>query len=897
MRYLYVFFLSAASLLAADFATGQAARLVIGQPRFTAGDPGASRTLVGAASGLAYSHNMLLVADANRVGATPVNNRVLIYDNLSTTLPGLADEAPQGSRCPVCLVAASVVLGQPDFEKTDQGLTQTNLRTPTAVATDGTVVAVADTDNNRVLIWKTIPTAIGTPADVVVGQADFKSSGTLVPPTGKSMRGPQGVWIQDGKLYVADTQNHRVLIYNSIPTSNGASADLVLGQPNLTTFVEPDLTQAKSDAKANNLLNPVSVTSDGTRLYVTDLGHNRVLIWNSLPTQNQQPADVALGQPDLTSAVPNNAFTGAAATSSTDTTNKETPVMCTAANGTDPANHPTYPFLCSGTMSFPRYALSDGTWLFIADGGNDRVLVYRKVPTTSGAAPDLILGQADGVTDESSAGTDRMATPSSLAWDGTNLFVSDTYNRRILVFTPAEPHVPFGGAKNAASLEIFAVGSVTFGGTINEKDVVTVTIGGKDYKYTVVKSDTFDNIVSTLVAAINAGNGDPNVIATPNPVVQGIVLTARKQGVEGNSVTLTTTVSTSAKITSTASGATLSGGQDAAQIGPGTLITIYGTNLSDGTGAAPNTGQYLPNEINGTRVYVDGIRVPLLYVSDKQVNAQMPMAVADSTSVSIWVWTRHKDGSVTVTTPVAVTIVPENPGIFAEGTTDPRPGVVYHASPYATGTVSVDGSVNTGDVGTIKIQDRSYSYTVQSSDTLATVRDGLIKAVNKDPKVTAFAAGVFTRIRLQAKAAGAAGEGITYSASVTSSAKLLLTATGTALCCANTGRATATNPVVPGETITIYATGLGLVKTPEPAYVTGRRYDGSGNEPVEFVSSLAGGKTANVLLASPLPGAVGVWEVQLELNSTMPDDPLTQLTIAQFTYVSNIVTLPVKNPK
>jgi len=51
---------------------------------------------------------------------------------------------------------------------------------------------------------------------------------------------PQGVWIQNGKLYVADTQNNRVLIYNSIPTANGAAADVVLGAPNFTTFVEPD---------------------------------------------------------------------------------------------------------------------------------------------------------------------------------------------------------------------------------------------------------------------------------------------------------------------------------------------------------------------------------------------------------------------------------------------------------------------------------------------------------------------------------------------------------------------------------------------------------------------------------------------------------------------------------
>src|SRR5258708_12185721 len=96
--------------------------------------------------------------------------------------------------------------------------------------------------------------------------------------------------------------------------------------------------------------NPVSVTSDGVRLYITDLGHNRVLIWNTLPTQNAQAADVALGQPNLTSSIPNNAFTGAPATSSTDTTNKETPVMCTVSIGTDLANHPAYPCLCTSTI-------------------------------------------------------------------------------------------------------------------------------------------------------------------------------------------------------------------------------------------------------------------------------------------------------------------------------------------------------------------------------------------------------------------------------------------------------------------------------------------------------------------------------------------------------------------
>lgn len=902
MRYFCVLFLGAAALgTAADFATGQAARAVVGQRVFTVAEYGAANWMLGAASGLAYAHGTLIVADGNRIGATPINNRVMIYRDIAAQFPPQTQEAPsQSTRCPVCGGAANVVLGQPDFSKTDVAATQSGLSLPTAVATDGTMLAVADTDNNRVLIWKTIPATNNTAADVVVGQPDFTTTATSVPPTAKSLRGPQGVWFQGGKLYVADTQDHRVLIYNSIPTANGAAADLVLGQPNFTTFVEPDLTQAKSDATANNLLNPVSVTSDGVRLYVTDLGHNRVLIWNSLPTQNQQAADVVLGQPNMTSSIPDYAFTGTVATSSTDKTNKETPVMCTVSNGTDPANNPTYPPLCGATMSFPRYALSDGNWLFIADGGNDRVLVYKKVPTANGAVPDVILGQADGVTDVPAPDTDRLQTPTSLAWDGENLFVADTYNRRVLIYSPAEPNIEAPqGVLNAASLQVFAIGAVTFGGTINEKDVVTVTIGGTDYKYTVVKGDTFDNVVNTLVNSINTANngaGDPNVIAEPNTATQSIVMTARKGGTDGNNVTLAASVSSSAKITATASGANLSGGQNTAQVGPGTIISIFGKGFSDTTASDPGAGKYLPNQLGSTRVYIDGARAHLFSVSPTKITAQISPGYGDATSVSVWVWTEQKDGTVTVTTPVSVTIVPENPGIFATGTKEPRHAWMFHGSPYASGSVSVDGTVNAGDVGTIKIGSNSYSYTVTSTDTLATVRDGLIKAVNKDPKVSASAGGVFTRVRLQARVAGKPGEGITYSATVSSGAKLLLTPSGSALCCDNTGLVTASSPAIPGEVITIYATGLGLVEDMSK-FAAGRRYDGNPTQPLEFVSSLAGGKTANVLLASPLVGSVGVFEVQLELNSGLTTDPQTQLTIAQNIFVSNIVTFPVKAPK
>jgi hypothetical protein len=875
--------LATGSSLGQDFATGQAARLVIGQRTFTDQIPGASDELLGAVSGVAYARDMLVVADSNRAGGIPQNNRVLLYKNLSSLLPKPTDELFFTRPCPVCTGTATVVLGQPDFTKTDFSLKQNGLRTPTAVATDGQILVVADTDNNRVLIWDSIPASNGQPADVVVGQSSFTTAtlpggGT---PNNKSMRGPQGVWLQGGKLYVADTQNHRVLIYNSIPRSSGAAADVVLGQPDFNTFVESDLTQQKVDAKPTNMLNPVSVTSDGVRLYVTDLGHNRVLIWNSIPTRNQAPADLAIGQPDMTSADPNNSSK-----------------LC-QSNGTDKDGKATYPKRCKATLDFPRFALSDGTRLFVADGGSDRVLIYNSVPLQSGAAADYVIGQLGGEINQATDATDSMRTPMSLAWDGTNLYVGDAFNRRVMVYSIGLRRVPYTGVRNAASLEIFAVGGVAFSGAIKENDEVTIKLGAdtaaREYKYKIVKDDTFTKIITALVALINKDAGDKEVFATPNHELGSIVLTSRIPGEDGNAVTYSTTTSTNATIILTTLGATLSGGGDAAKVGPGTIVSILGDDLTPNTASAPPGTQTLPTTLADTQVYFDGIRAPLLFVSPTLINAQIPFEVRDRTSINAYVRAVFSRG-VEVTTPVAVTIVPQNPGIFTDPGPEPRPGVVLHGSAFATGTVSVDGSVKAGDKGTIKIEDREYTYMMKDGDTLQSVRDAFITLINTNPdeRVTAAAATSFSRVRLRAKLKGPAGEGIRFSASAPDGAQIVLTPFGQATCCANQGRVTDENPAVPGETIIVYATGLGL--TDPRVEVTGIRYDGPPNtEPIEFVSSLAGGKTANVISSSFKEGEVGLYEVVLELNSDLPTNPFTQLTIAQNIYVSNIVTFALRN--
>ena len=952
MKCISISLLGAAAACAADFTTGQAARLVIGQTTFTSQDSNSSDTIIAAASGIAYAADTLFVADSNRVGASPTNHRVLLYQNLSGMLPLPTDPLTYSSKCPVCVGRASLVLGQPDFTTTTLNLAASNnsLRLPTAVASDGVHLVVADTDHNRVLIWNRIPTTNNAPADVVVGQPNFSS--TVVPgdvPSAKSLRGPQGVWIQNGRLYVADTQNNRVLIFNNIPTTNGAAADLVLGAPNFTTFVEPDLTQQTNSVTASLVLNPVAVSSDGVHVFVTDLGYNRVLIWNSIPTTNGAPADVAVGQPDLNSSVANNAYS----TSSTDTTVPpvQTPVLCTVSNGTDVNSHLTYPAYCNKTLSFPRFTLAVNNRLFIADGGNDRVLVFNQIPTANGASADLVIGESldtansTGTVTQASDAADSLRTPMSLAWDGTNLYVSDAYNRRITVYSMGENTVPYAGVVNSASINIVAKGTVTFTATIASTvttppiplptvqagDLIDINIGGTstttttgsatntttitggtDYKYTVLAADTASTIVTALANQINAANsgaGDTNVFATPDVATGVLLLTSRLSGITGNNTTIFSTITpvstaTTAGITGVTSGANLSGGGDAASLAPGTIAQVQGTNLSYHTASADLTQKALPTTLGGTQVYFNGIAAPLVMVSPTAINAQIPWELGDTTSINAYVRSQSDDGHVIVTTPVAVTIVPANPGIYAKPGTTPSLGIIYHASSSATGIVSVDGTANAGDTATVGIESRSYTYTVQSGDTLDGIRNALVNLINQDPEVTATASGEFDRIILTARVQGPDANGMPYTASASAGASVIMDTIGSQLCCAAVAgsQVTPLSPAVAGELVYVYATGLGvplLNDANKDLIQTGIQYplDGPVTVPPgdsdHFVNSVAGASTADVISATILPGTVGLYRVLLHLNPSLVTDPFAQMTIAQGVFVSNIVTLPI----
>lgn len=234
--------------------TNTPADLVVGQPDLTSN---ASATTQ---SGLDLPENGLLVANGKLFVSDRNNNRIMIWNSIPTA---------NGAN-------ANVVIGQPDFTSNGAGTTQTSLGEPEGLWSDGTKLAVADFDNNRVLIWNTIPTSNGAPADVVVGQPDFTSFDSPNPPTAQSLDQPGDVASDGTRLFVEDSRNNRILVYNTFPTSNNPAADIVLGQPDLTHN-----NAGNAGPTAQTLSFPFGMSLVGKQLIVDDNGNSRFLIFST----------------------------------------------------------------------------------------------------------------------------------------------------------------------------------------------------------------------------------------------------------------------------------------------------------------------------------------------------------------------------------------------------------------------------------------------------------------------------------------------------------------------------------------------------------------------------------------------------------------------------------------
>ncbi|WP_244944147.1 hypothetical protein [Leptospira meyeri] len=80
----------------------------------------------------------------------------------------------------------------------------------------------------------------GQPADLVLGQANLESNVSATTASGFSVGGVYNLFSNGVQLFIGDGYNNRVLIWDSMPTVNGQPADKVLGQSNFTNNMSND---------------------------------------------------------------------------------------------------------------------------------------------------------------------------------------------------------------------------------------------------------------------------------------------------------------------------------------------------------------------------------------------------------------------------------------------------------------------------------------------------------------------------------------------------------------------------------------------------------------------------------------------------------------------------------
>jgi NHL repeat len=403
---------------------------------------------------------------------------------------------------------ASSVVGQAGLTTNGpvdyRGISGSTLADPADIASAAGILAVADEGNSRVLLFKASDVALGKlAAAVVVGQPDATSYNANLGksiPGAAGLSGPSGVALDGTHLIVADTENHRILIWNAVPTASGTAANLVLGQSDFTGKLpnhgNGDVNgDGFSDADGMGFFYPTGVASNGTNLFVADRVNHRVLVWNTFPTQNGQTADAVIGQPDFTSVqananggaytvVPNgfNLPTGITLIGTSlwvaDTENNRavrwdgvtsSPVpgafvgQATGGAVTNPnypgfgqarTGLPTTPATTTGSVLRPRAIAIVGDQVYVSEIDSNRVHMFG----ATSLAPVGELGQtvdsgstanANGVTAAS------LSNPRGLVSDGTHLWVADSGNHRVLGYSVTTD--PTTGA--SASI---AMGQLTF---------------------------------------------------------------------------------------------------------------------------------------------------------------------------------------------------------------------------------------------------------------------------------------------------------------------------------------------------------------------------------------------------------------------------------------------------
>ncbi len=482
---------------------GEVAIRVLGQADFSStdynrgGDPASTTLSSPLAVEYSAAQKLLFVSDSN-------NARVLVYDVADTAV--FADGITNGE-------PAVHVLGQVNFTDNLGGISQEKFQYAAGMSLDdvNNHLFISDPNDHRVLVYDLSDGITdGEPAINVIGQINFTANGHGVGATRLTF--PRNINYTEGKLYVVDFGNHRVLVFNVAALGNFLAAQSVLGQLNsgMPDFVQNAVNSGSANEYGFN--RPLGMAKDevGHKLFVADAFNHRVLVFN-LDNNNDivdYRADYVLGQADFSGNVANRNSLMATANTLSFPTDVEFVATTNLLLVSDQDNHRVVAYnladgitngedavkvigqadfdnneanrggaVSASTLQSPRGMdlNSDGSILYVVDANNHRVLAYNLADGIDSGVENAIhvLGQSDlnghllnGVDGVPASST--MFSPNDVLFDSVanRLFVTEGGNHRALVYNLADGITNGEGAVSVLGQVDFAQGSVNRGGGV-----------------------------------------------------------------------------------------------------------------------------------------------------------------------------------------------------------------------------------------------------------------------------------------------------------------------------------------------------------------------------------------------------------------------------------------------
>ncbi len=475
------------------------------------------------------------------------------------------------------------------------------------------------------------------------GAAAFSGDGG--PAASAALNLPKGMTVDaSGSLYIADSQNFRVRrVTNGVITTvagNGINAFSGDGGPAINASFS-DIQAVAVDAQGNLYI----ADSDNRRVRkVTPAGIVTTIAGIGIEGYSGDggPATAAMiGRPEgLAIDAAGNLYIADSTRQRVRKIDTSGIITTVAGNGVEGFSGDAGPAV-NASLDFPiGVAVDRAGNIYVADGNNNRIRKITPGGIISTLAGTGVAAAADASGDGGPAIFGSLNIPSDVAADASgNVYIADSGHNEVRMVNPAGTISTVAGT-----------GENGYSG-----DGGPATQAMLNYPWGLA-ADPLGNVyvadrVNTRIRLLASGVALGQPVLQPDPVVNGA-----------------------------------SFAQNAA-IAPGSIVTIFGSNLS--AGAVIAQGAPYPSVLGTTSVTFNGTQAPLFYVSSNQINAQAPYNLPLGT-VSVQV---SRGSAVSAVQSAAV--MNYSPGIFIIDQPT-QGGAILHATTF--GIVSAASPAKPGEI-------------------------------------------------------------------------------------------------------------------------------------------------------------------------------------------------------